>query len=365
MAKNGGAAGMAACLGAIVGAGFASGREVVAFFTRYGVHARWLIPLSAMTLALLCALCMDVARRRGTDRWWDLYEGMPPWVRICARLCAAMMLAVTGGAMISASGWLAMLLWASEWAYPIGAVGTLLTAWMVGRRGLRALGWISGLLMAALVAALLAVRMDGSAASAALLSREPESLFRAAGRAVAYASMNLALAIGVVCRCAQGTARRTAFLCSGLGVTLAALLMLSDSVYQRQPGLLGEAFPIVRLLAQFGRTGFLISAGLLFLAVFTSLAAVLCALDGAAQGCGRSLRAALTLGPPLAVSLVGFEGIVDGLYAPAGLACLVLVFGPLLWARRKLPLDNPLPIQYDRKNVQTIAQGKGERCDEL
>ena len=45
MAKNGGAAGMAACLGAIVGAGFASGREVVAFFTRYGVHARWLIPL--------------------------------------------------------------------------------------------------------------------------------------------------------------------------------------------------------------------------------------------------------------------------------------------------------------------------------
>lgn len=95
MAKNGGAAGMAACLGAIVGAGFASGREVVAFFTRYGVHARWLIPLSAMTLALLCALCMDVARRRGTDRWWDLYEGMPPWVRIGARLCAAMMLAVT------------------------------------------------------------------------------------------------------------------------------------------------------------------------------------------------------------------------------------------------------------------------------
>lgn len=68
MAKNGGAAGMAACLGAIVGAGFASGREVVAFFTRYGVHARWLIPLSAMTLALLCALCMGrcAAARHGS-----------------------------------------------------------------------------------------------------------------------------------------------------------------------------------------------------------------------------------------------------------------------------------------------------------
>ena len=78
-------------------------------------------------------------------------------------------------------------------------------------------------------------------------------------------------------------------------------------------------------------------------------AAVLCALDGAARECGPYLRAVLTLGPPLAVSLVGFEGIVDGLYAPAGLACLVLVFAPLLWARRKLPLDNPRPIQYDKE----------------
>ena len=242
-----------------------------------------------------------------------------------------------------------MLMWPSEWAYPIGAVGTLLMAWRVGRRSLGALGWISGLLTALLVSALLAARLGLGESSAALLAWEPEPLFRAAMRAVAYAAMNLALAIGVVCRCAQGTARRTVLLCAGLGAAVAALLLLSDGVYRRHPELLTEAFPIVRLLAQFGRTGFLVSAGLLFLAVFTSLAAVLCALDGAAQGHGSCLRAALTLGPPLAVSLVGFEGIVDGLYAPAGLACLALVFAPLLWARRKLPLDNPLPIQYDRK----------------
>ena len=349
MAKRSGAAGLAACLGAIIGAGFASGREVIVFFTRYGTHACWLIALSAGVLALLCALCMDVARRRGTGCWWNLYDGMPPWVRAAARLCTAMMLAVTGGALISASGWLAMLLWPGEWAYPTGAVGTLLMAWMVGRRGLGALGWISGLLTAALVAALLAAGVDRSAPPAALLATGPVSLLQAAVRAVAYAAMNLALAIGVVCRCAQGTGRRMALLCAGLGMALAALLWLSDGVYRQRPELLSEAFPIVRLLARFGRTGFLVSEGLLFLAVFTSLAAVLCALDGAAQGHGSCLRAALTLGPPLAVSLVGFEGIVDGLYAPAGLACLALVFAPLLWARRKLPLDNPRPIQYDRK----------------
>lgn len=81
MAKNGGAAGMAACLGAIVGAGFASGREVVAFFTRYGVHARWLIPLSAMTLRC-CAPCA-----------WTLRGGAAriaggTCMRACLRGCA-------------------------------------------------------------------------------------------------------------------------------------------------------------------------------------------------------------------------------------------------------------------------------------
>ena len=73
MAKNGGAAGLAACLGATVGAGFASGRDVVAFFTPYGVPARWLITPSAMTLALLFALCLAVARRPGTATSSALY----------------------------------------------------------------------------------------------------------------------------------------------------------------------------------------------------------------------------------------------------------------------------------------------------
>ena len=49
-------AGMAACLGAI-GGDLRLG-EVVAFL-HATVHAWWLIPLSAMTLALLCAPCMD------------------------------------------------------------------------------------------------------------------------------------------------------------------------------------------------------------------------------------------------------------------------------------------------------------------
>jgi len=40
------------------------------------------------------------------------------------------------------------------------------------------------------------------------------------------------------------------------------------------------------------------------------------------------------MGLPLAVSAVGFAGIVDGLYTPVGLGCLGLVFLPMLFSGR-------------------------------
>lgn len=337
MSEKGGMSGLAACVGAVVGAGFVSGREVIAFFTRYGAHAPWLIALSSAAMALLCGLCMRRARRVGTENWWDLYGGMPAWVRVGARLCAAMMLSVAGGAMVSASGWLTALLWANEWAYPLGAVGTLLSAWLVGRRSLGALGRVSGLLTAVLIGALIAARMGESDFPGAVLAPPAGSLAWAAVRAVAYAAMNLTLAIGVVCRMAGGPGERTPWLCGGLGAVLAALLMLGSGLYARHPELASADFPIVRLLARYGRAGFVTSAALLYLAVFTSLAAVTCALDSAVAGRGPYLRAALAMGLPLAVSLVGFEGIVDGLYAPAGLACLMLVLAPLALRRQTAP----------------------------
>ena len=66
MSEKGGVSGLAACVGAVVGAGFVSGREVIAFFTRYGAHAPWLIALLSAAMALLGGLCMRRARRGGT-----------------------------------------------------------------------------------------------------------------------------------------------------------------------------------------------------------------------------------------------------------------------------------------------------------
>ena len=167
----------------------------------------------------------------------------------------------------------------------------------------------------------------------------PGGLIFAAIRAVAYGSMNMTVAIGVACRVEKGArgcrcCDRRALM---TGLVLTGLLFGANALYLRFPGLQQEAFPIVRLFRSFRRTGYVVCVTLLYLAVLTTLTAVLYAIrdDLGSRGVKPPLSAALTMGLPLAVSVVGFAGIVDGLYTPVGLGCLGLVFLPMLFSGGK------------------------------
>ncbi len=336
--KNRCLSGAIACVGAVIGAGFASGREIVTFFTQYGIHSWWLVLLSALVMMALCMLGMHSAAVYQTVCWCELYQREPSWLGRTSKICATLLMAVTGGAMISAAGHMVVLVWANEWAYPIGVVGTLLVAWALGFGSLKPLSWISGALTALFLIAILAILSKDPPQTSVSLIGEPDvgELVWAALRAVAYAAMNLTLGIGVVCRCSRRSRRDMSRLSVVFGMLLIALLFLSNYLYAKHPELMNEAFPIVTLMALFGREGFLMSVVMMYLAILTTLVAVLYAIRGAVETHVRSpyLRALLTMGLPLVISCVGFSGIVDSLYAPAGLICLITVFGPLAYRQQ-------------------------------
>lgn len=335
------AGGAMACVGAVIGAGFASGREVVTFFSRYGAHSWWLILLSALVMMLLCAISMREASRLCAKSWCSIYSKSPKPVQFGTQVCVALLMAVTGGAMVSAAGHMIALLWPSEWAYPVGAVGTLLLAWFIGFGGTRPLSVISGVLATLFLIAVVMVLAcePGGEAAVVPLNAPPAfgTLLWAAVRASAYAAMNLTIAIGVICKCAKRSKRGVCRLSALFGFTLIALLFLSNYLYLKHPELENEAFPVVRLLSGFGRPGFVASVLLLNLAIFTTLIAIVCTLRNAVDAHVKTptLSAIATLGLPLAVSVVGFAEIVESLYAPAGLGCFVLVFVPLMIRRRR------------------------------
>ena len=323
-----------ACIGAVVGAGFASGREVAAFFSRYGVHGWWLIAAASALMTGLCRLCMRETIRCGAECWCELYEVEKPWLKGAAQICAVLLLILTAGAMIAASGQMAALIWNVERAYVIGAAGTLFAAWLLGYGSMKPLGWLSGILIVLFLAAIAAgLTAPGSQI---VQTTVQDSLLTAAVRSAGYASMNMTLAIGVVSRCASrddGQNLKTAF---AFGIITFVMMGFSHCLYSKHPEWLFESFPLVRIVAGFGRTGFLLSALLVYLSVFTSLTAVIyalrCAVEEHVQSTVIRFFAVILL--PALVSCIGFSQIVDRFYAPAGLLCLFVVFYPL-FRRRK------------------------------
>ena len=114
-----------ACAGAVIGAGFASGRETVTFFVQYGWHGWWLIVLAVMLMTAICALCMREAGRYGCD-----------WTRLLpknslASACPLVLMMLTAGAMLSAAGHMIALVWHHPHAYILGVAGTLWAAWRI------------------------------------------------------------------------------------------------------------------------------------------------------------------------------------------------------------------------------------------
>ena len=133
-----------ALLGSVVGAGFASGREIVRFFAAHGAMGFVAV---AFSLAALAALFLCLAERLSAAG----QTGLPGLCasRFGARVggvCTALFFllsAVTGGAMLAACAELSALVWPIRPAYAAGFFITLpLAVWLAahGARGLAAVG---------------------------------------------------------------------------------------------------------------------------------------------------------------------------------------------------------------------------------
>lgn len=322
-----------ACAGAVIGAGFASGREIAAFFSSYGWLGWWLLAIAAGMMTWLCWICLNRSGQTGAACWCDLFERKSAIVRYGAKICTMLLLIVTNGAMIAASGQMIALVWNIRYAWLIGAAGTLAAAWVVGRKSMRPLEWISGVLIVLLAVAVIS-GLGVSHERTVHLTTEITFFqsITAAVRAAAYATMNLTLAIGVVCRSAHEEREINLHTALCFGLMMLLMLGMNHLLLIRYPEWLGESFPLVRILTSFGQKGFYLGAILVYLSVFTSLAATLYALRCAVEVRTESpfARFALVICLPTLVSLMGFAQIVDRLYAPAGMICLFVVFYPLL-----------------------------------
>ena len=306
-------------IGAFVGAGFASGREIVQFFSRFGPFSWMLIPLASALMVFLM--------RRGMERGTALTEaGNGGKKRWAVRGLLILLFAFAGGGMKAAAGELAALTVPVKHARSLGGLLTLGLCAALASKPLKALEVIGKLLLPALaVAMLFCLRIPGNGGAAPEVSFP--QLVLAVAQAAGYAGLNVLLSLGVLRDAGTGRSRaEQRRLAWGTGIVFALLLCLANAAFLPHIGeLLNAALPTVLLLRNYGKAGYYVAAAVLYLAVISTLIAVLRGLDALLPGrhawAWAALLSALT-------SQLGFRDIVGKAYPILGGLCFLLLTAP-------------------------------------
>ena len=309
-----------ALLSGVIGAGFASGREIAFFFSSHGAYAAFAVLLSGAAMALLFVRLPAQLERTGTSSLMPLCR-----VRFGHRfgkLCAALfflLFAVTGGAMLAACAELAALLLPIRHAYGLGLVISLLIAATLTRRGIHGLA-LPGAMLCILLPALLCrllLMPPGEAAFAPV-----GYALHAAASGLCYGALNAAMVCGALPLLLPMTKcqRRGASLLFGALFTL--ILSLAVCTLGRHRQLWShQALPLVFLSRGLGKSGYILCALTLYTAALSTLCAMLAGLAQMRSSKGVVLPALLCL----CFARMGFQGLVERAYPTLGWLCAALL----------------------------------------
>lgn len=317
---------------ACVGAGFATGREIMDFFSRFGRFSWAGCLMAAGMLFLLCwgasgAACKWCADDLGAlcRRSQTIRAG-----RFSTLLYGAL-LAVVSGAMLAATGEACALMLPLRHARRLGMALAVAMSYLLQGRGLRPLALMGFMLVpgcAALFALLLKMPPETVAVPAVSLGKGVGALALGAF----YAAFNASVSAGLLCEIGRREGKRGRLAASLLAAGLVGGLLLTGNaaLLRHYDAAAREALPVVALCRALGATGYWLCAVALLLAVLScflcsvrSLSLMLRAAVGDAFACPLALL--------LAVFLAGFDfaNLVGDVYPLLGALCL-LSFGQIL-----------------------------------
>jgi len=310
-------------LGGIMGAGFASGREIVSFF---GVHGSAAFAAAAAALLTLLALFLRLPARMRT-----LHASSLSHLCVCAlgrclgRLCGALfflLFAITGGAMLAACAELGALMLPLHHAYGLVLAFSLLAAAPLSMLGLRGVA-VPGALLALLFPVLLARLLALPRGEACFLPAASGIL--AAANGVAYGALSAAQLAGLLGQLASfdaRTRRRAALL---FALLFSGMLTLGVLVCQRHlSAVLHQPLPFVYLSRALGSSGYTLVGAALYAAAFSTLCAMLRAMTAALPG-SASQRMLLSAALCLLFAGIGFSELIGRGYPVLGALCAGLL----------------------------------------
>lgn len=321
-------------IGTVVGAGFASGREVMQFFTRFGEWGPYLILLSTLFFIWIGSKIMLTSAKLKAKSYEDLNKYLfgERVGRMASHVMLFVLLAVNAVMLAGAGSIFSEHL---NLSYQSGLLATMLACFLLLRKGIAAIMTINTIVVPimALFTGILMINTLSSPGHERWLTLATDTSPWAAGLSpFLYAAFNLSMAQAVLVPLGAAIGdprilRRGAWL-GGIGI---GLLLLAGhlTLLARMPGIARFDIPMGGIAREFGVWIHWIYILLIFSEIFTTLVADIYGLTAQLQErtrlSGGMLTAALLL-VCFVVGQFGFGPLLSTLYPLFGMLSLGWLF---------------------------------------
>lgn len=327
-------------IGTVVGAGFASGQEILQFFTIHGIYGSIAIVISTILFIWLGCKIMSISQRHQFFSFKDFnYHLFGKKLGLAFNVLTMLILFGTTGVMLSGAG--SIFYEQFGIATQIGILITVGLTIIVLNKGMDGILWVNSLIvpMMLLFTLILALHMTETYTHA-LPSLDGAGLAWLRS-AFLYAGFNLAMAQAVLVPLGREINNTAVIKWGGIwgGLGLGVMLMVSHfALWVDYTTINMLDIPLAQLISDFGRWTVILFAVVVYGEIFTTII-------GNVFGLARQIQSIWKVTPLFATVLIlfgsfllsqwGFRNLVSSLYPLFGIVGLIFIFRIAVYINKK------------------------------
>ncbi|MFD1357088.1 hypothetical protein ACFQ4X_04180 [Fictibacillus halophilus] len=318
-------------IGTVVGAGFATGREIVEFFTKYGSAGFAGILISGFLFIVIGTKLMIMARRIGASSFDDMNHHLfgKAASRVVNILMLIMLFGVTG-VMLSGTG--ALFREQLHLPFQAGVILTLIVTYFVMKKGIDGILWTNSLIVPIMIlfSLVLSFSMFDIGGRQLFVAEDFTGGWKWLVSPFTYAAFNLTLAQAVLVPLSREAADESVIKWGGFlgGIGLTFILLNSHYVLYSVPRVLSYEIPIAEIVGGLGIMVHYFFVLVIYGEIFSTLIGNLFGLAGSLRKNVRlssnATLISLMLGSYL-LSQVGYAELLHYLYPVFGMIALIFL----------------------------------------
>jgi len=334
-------------IGAVIGAGFASGREILVFFGNSDIFFVYVCIFCCLLFALIAILFMTRAKRKNMYTLQDLskqtFKAGGGVFNVFIIFCQIIIV----GAMLAAIDSLFKEVLGVQFDFPLFSVFSLILACIVLSFGINGIMEVNTVLVPLILVFMVLIVIFAKKPDDVVLAKDvlaQGSIFKSAMSAVLYIGMNMLLTVNVLISPCKTLGKKQIYIGAILGAVVISLMIfvIGTTLLNSSEFVVSENMPLLYLTNEMPGIFRLICACVILCAIFTTLTASMFPVVQYTKTFVKNkyLNIVIVSLVGFIISRFGFSSIVGILYPIMGVLGIVFVISFFIFTRDKKTYKN-------------------------